>query len=119
MTLYAHDGLEMIMMERFEGLTSAVDCHGDDGTMSLTFSSADAYKAALQEWAHINDSDEGKFLLIANHDGCGPNDRRQPYMYALQSFKLRKLLTVEQYYESHRRRAELHHLLDGPNGAIF
>lgn len=80
MTLYAQDGLEMVMMERFESLTSAVDCHGDDGTMSLTFSSANAYNAALQEWAHINDSDDGKFLLIANHDGCGPDDERQPYM---------------------------------------
>ncbi len=67
MTLYAPDGLEMVMMERFEGLTSAVDCHGDDGSMSLAFSSANAFNYALQEWAHINDSDNGTFLLIANH----------------------------------------------------
>lgn len=80
MTLYAPDGLEMVLMEEFDGLTSAVDCQGDDGTISLTFSSPNAFNYALQQWAHINDSDDGKFLLIANHDGCGPEDQRQPYL---------------------------------------
>ena len=80
MTLFAPDGLEMVMMERFEGLTSAVDCHGDDGTMSLSFSSRKAFQYALKQWKHINDADDGSFLLIANHDGCGPDDERQPYL---------------------------------------
>ena len=80
MTLYAPDGLEMVLMEEFDSLTSAVDCQGDDGTISLTFSSPGAFNYALQQWAHINDSDDGKFLLIANHDGCGPEDQRQPYL---------------------------------------
>ena len=80
MTLYAPDGLEMVLMEEFDSLTSAVDCQGDDGTISLTFSSPKAFNYALQQWAHINDADDGKFLLIANHDGCGPEDQRQPYL---------------------------------------
>ena len=80
MTLYAPDGLQMIMMERFEGLTSAVDCKGDDGTMSLTFKSKDAFEHALKTWTYINEKEEDKFLLIANHDGCGPDDQRQPYL---------------------------------------
>ena len=81
MTLYAEDGLEIVMMERFEGLTSAVDCQGNgDGKLSLTFSSQNAYEYALKQWAFINDSDNGKFLLITNHDGCGPDNERQPYM---------------------------------------
>jgi len=80
MTLYAPDGLLMIMLERFEGLTSAVDCKGDDGIMSLTFSSQDAFNHALQEWSYINKNDDGQFLLIANHGGCGPDDQRQPYL---------------------------------------
>lgn len=80
MTLYAPDGLLMIMMERFEGLTSSVDCKGDDGTMSLTFNSQSAFNYALQEWTYVNENDNGKFLLIANHEGCGPNDQRQPYL---------------------------------------
>ena len=79
MTLYAPDGLEMIMMERFEGLTTAVDCQGDDGTMSLTFKSQQAYQYALDTWSHINRKDDDRFLLIANHDGCGPDEERQPY----------------------------------------
>ena len=80
MTLYAPDGLLMIMMERFAGLTSSVDCRGDDGTMSLTFSSLNAYNYALQGWNYINENDDGQFLLIANHEGCGPDDQRQPYL---------------------------------------
>lgn len=80
MTLYAPDGLMMIMMERFEGLTSAVDCEGDDGQMSLTFSSQQAYDYALKQWSYINENEDGKFLLIANHDGCGADERRQPYL---------------------------------------
>lgn len=80
MTLYAEDGLEIVMMERFEGLTTSVDCNGDDGTMSLTFSSQDAFKYALQQWDFINNADDGNFLLIANHDGCGPDGERQPYL---------------------------------------
>lgn len=80
MTLYAPDGLLMIMMERFEGLTSSIDCRGDDGTMSLTFKSLNAFNRALQSWSYINDNDNGEFLLIANQDGCGPDDQRQPYL---------------------------------------
>ncbi len=80
MTLYASDGLLMILMERFEGLTSSVDCKGDDGTMSLTFKSLSAFNYALQSWTYINDNDDGQFLLIANHEGCGPDDHRQPYL---------------------------------------
>ena len=69
MTLYAADGLLLILMERFDSLTSSVDCDGDDGTMSLTFDSQDAFNYALQEWNYVNQNDDGKFLLIANHEG--------------------------------------------------
>ncbi|KAL9024350.1 MAG: hypothetical protein Q9196_006579, partial [Gyalolechia fulgens] len=79
MTLYAPEGLPIVLMERFEGLTAAVDCKGDDGAMSLTFKSKAAYDYALQAWEYINEDDSQQFLLIANHDGCGPDDERQPY----------------------------------------
>ncbi|KAI4266566.1 MAG: hypothetical protein LQ337_008752, partial [Flavoplaca oasis] len=78
-TLYAPSGLPIILMERFEGLTSAVDCKGDDGTTSLTFISKGAYDYALHIWSRINENDAEQFLLIANHDGCGPVNERQPY----------------------------------------
>ncbi|CAO1604866.1 hypothetical protein XANCAGTX0491_008407 [Xanthoria calcicola] len=79
MTLYAPSGLPIVLMERFEGLTSAVDCKGDDGAMSLTFTSKGAYDYALKIWSYINEDDTQQFLMIANHDGCGPADERQPY----------------------------------------
>lgn len=80
MTLYADDGLPIVLMERFEGLTKSIDCKGDDGSMSLTFNSENAFQYALKSWDFINQSPDKRFLLIANHDGCGPNDQRQPYL---------------------------------------
>ncbi|KAI9848432.1 MAG: hypothetical protein M1837_000227 [Sclerophora amabilis] len=80
MTLYAPDGKKIVLMERFEGLTTALDCKGDDGEMSLTFKSKDAFDYAAKQWAWINEGDEDSFILIANHDGCGPADERQPYL---------------------------------------
>ncbi|KAL8786204.1 MAG: hypothetical protein Q9213_002892 [Squamulea squamosa] len=80
MTLYAPDGLQVVMMERFEPLTSAVDCKGDDGEMSLTFKSQDVFDYAIKTWSFINEAQDERFLLIANHDGCGPDDERQPYL---------------------------------------
>ncbi|KAL8977887.1 MAG: hypothetical protein Q9205_006403 [Flavoplaca limonia] len=80
MTLFAPDGLQIVMMERFEPLTSAVDCKGDDGEMSLTFKSQEIFDHAINTWSFINEAQEERFLLIANHDGCGPDDERQPYL---------------------------------------
>lgn len=70
----------MILLERFDHLTSAIDCRGDDGTMSVTFNFKAAYDYALHAWDFVNKIDNGSFLLIANHQGCGPDDERQPYM---------------------------------------
>lgn len=81
MTLYAPNGLKIIMMERFEGLTSALDCKGDDGEMSLTFNSQEAFDYAVKQWSWINEDDSKSFLLVANHDGCGPDAERQAYMW--------------------------------------
>jgi len=81
MTLYAPGGQQIVMMETFEGLTSSVDCKGDDGEMALTFKSQDAFDYAHEKWAFINEKPEYSFLLIANHDGCGPDDERQAYKY--------------------------------------
>ncbi|KAI4226097.1 MAG: hypothetical protein LQ349_006940 [Xanthoria aureola] len=80
MTLYGPDGLQIVMMERFEPLTSTVDCKGDDGEMSLTFKSKEIFDHAIKTWSFINEAKDERFLLIANHDGCGPDDERQPYL---------------------------------------
>ena len=108
MTLYSSDDVLIIMMERFEPLTTSVDCKGDDGEMSLTFRSEDAFRHTLQQWSYINDNEEGKFLLIANHAGCGPDDRRQPYLYVrIGHGKLKSsLMNLGQYIKDHRRNRE-------------
>lgn len=81
MTLYAPDGHLIVMMELFEVFTSSVDCQGDDGQMSLTFKSQEAFDYAHSKWSFINDRSDSAFLLIANHDSCGPPQERQPYKY--------------------------------------
>ena len=71
----------MILLEEFDDLTRAVDCKGDDGLMSLTFKDQAAFDYALKTWSYINKKEESKFLVIANHEGCGPDDQRQPYLF--------------------------------------
>lgn len=79
MTLHAPDGRPILMMENFETLTSAIDCDGADGTLGLTFKNQKAMMYALQKWAYINQREDDDFILIANHEGCGPDEERIPY----------------------------------------
>lgn len=79
-TLTAPAGLPIVLLERFESLTKYVDCNGDDGHMSLTFKSEDAFQRSLQAWAFVNHGEHHRFMVIANHDGCGRDHQRQPYM---------------------------------------
>ncbi|MCJ1465815.1 hypothetical protein MMC07_004434 [Pseudocyphellaria aurata] len=80
MTLQAPPNLPIVLLERFDHMTSDVDCKGDDGEMSLTFKSEYAFRQASSAWKYINDHEDHRFLLIANHKGCGPGDERQPYI---------------------------------------
>jgi hypothetical protein len=79
-TLQANSVRPLVLLERFEHLTARVDCRGKDGHMSVTFISTDAFQQALNAWRYINDHVDHQFLVIANHDGCAPEDDRQPYM---------------------------------------
>ena len=83
---------QMVLLEEFDDLTSAVDCAGTEGMMSLTFKNQDAFNYALKTWNYVNEKDDSKFLVIANHDGCGPNDQRQPYLF-VQDLLIRRLGT--------------------------
>lgn len=78
-TLDAPSGLPIVLLERFESLTEYVDCNGDDGHMSLTFKSQDAFRRALNAWSFVNNGNQ-RFMVIANHDGCGARYQRQVYM---------------------------------------
>ena len=80
MTLYAHDGLPIVLLERFEELNVSVKCKDDERTLSLTFGSQEAFDYALKQWGYVNKADDGKFLFITNKDGCGPDGQRQAYM---------------------------------------
>lgn len=79
-TLQQNPGLPIVLLERFEHLTADVDCRGRSGHISLTFTSENTFQQALKAWRYINDHVNHQFLLIANHDGCAPEDDRQPYM---------------------------------------
>lgn len=79
-TLKEMPGLPLVLLERFEHLTARVDCRGKSGHISLTFTSGDTFEEALKAWRYVNDHVGQQFLLIANHDGCAPEDDRQPYV---------------------------------------
>lgn len=67
-------------METFEGLTKEVDCNGKDGRLSITFQDKQAFEYAIGKWSYINEDADTQFILITNHDGCGPDEERQAYM---------------------------------------
>jgi len=80
MTLVAPSGMPIVMMERLEGLTSAVDCSAEtDGELAVTWESREVYDQALKEWAWVNEEAALQFLLVVNHDGCGPDAERVAY----------------------------------------
>jgi hypothetical protein len=79
MTMFAQEKLPIVMMEKFAGLTSKVDCQGADGQMSLTFRSDAAYQQASKVWKYLNDAQENQFLMIANHPSCSDPGQRQPF----------------------------------------
>lgn len=85
MTLYAPEGLPIVLLERFEELNVSVKCHDREGKLSLTFSSKDAFDYAVKQWGYVNKADDGKFLFITNKDGCGPDDQRQAYTLVTQN----------------------------------
>lgn len=83
LTLFAQDGLPIILLEEFEELIISVDCRDNEGRLDLKFNSTDAFDHAKKQWAYVNEKEHDNFLLIANHDNCGSNDQRQGYMLVL------------------------------------
>lgn len=81
MTLNAPKGQRMVLMEHFDELTSDRICNEDTGHLILTFKSKAAYKHALESWSHVKGDSNEQFIMMTNHDGCGPQYERQPYMY--------------------------------------
>ncbi|KAF8475514.1 hypothetical protein BDZ91DRAFT_788213 [Kalaharituber pfeilii] len=80
MTLYSPNGIPVIMMERFEGLTKAVDCEvKTDGFISLTLSDEKGFQHAREAWDWINQGEDDEFIMITDHDGCAPEEERKAY----------------------------------------
>jgi hypothetical protein len=80
MTLTAPSGLPIVMMERLEGLTTAVDCSiVGDGTLSVTWKDNATYYQALQSWNWVNENSTNQFLMVVNSDGCGEDSQRAAY----------------------------------------
>lgn len=75
--------MPIVAMENFQHITSAVECNDDDGKMSMTFVSSNAFDAAKKAWEWLNKDSKNEFLLVANHPGCGADEQRVPYRYAL------------------------------------
>jgi len=80
MTLFAPGGVPVILMERFEGLTKAVDCSIEkDGSIGLTLLDQKGFEYAKQAWDWINAADDDEFIMVTDHEGCAPGDERKAY----------------------------------------
>jgi hypothetical protein len=91
MTMSAAEGEKILSMERFGYLIESVTCgYGD---MVLKFKSKDSFQYAMKQWEWADEKKKNKFIMVANHDGCGPAGQRQPY-YVTGSRKNEKELTA-------------------------
>lgn len=63
-------------MEKFEGLTSDVDCSTiGDHKLSVTLVDEEVF-SYIQIWSWINEREDNQFVMIMNHEGCGPAAQR-------------------------------------------
>jgi hypothetical protein len=51
-----------------------------DKDIVLVFKSKESFEYATKAWGWVNDEETHKFILIANHGGCAPEDQRQGYL---------------------------------------
>ncbi|KAL7267996.1 hypothetical protein RUND412_009395 [Rhizina undulata] len=117
----APDGMRIINMEAFEGFTTSVDCStAGDGKIGLTFRDKQSFEYAINKWGWINEKEEHQFVMVTNHDGCGADAERVPYLvnrvdYHEQNFTT-DLFATETALEKVASNYTIHfgHIEDGP-----
>ncbi|KAK6353805.1 hypothetical protein TWF730_008231 [Orbilia blumenaviensis] len=78
-TLHAPDPEHpLIMMEKFDGLTTGLECTSRT-QMKIRFKSKLAMDHAVAAWKWVNSEEGDYFYLIANHPTCCPSSQRAPY----------------------------------------
>ncbi|RVD83069.1 uncharacterized protein DFL_007471 [Arthrobotrys flagrans] len=78
-TLHAPDpDHPLIMMEKFDGLTTSLEC-ASKTQMKIKFKSKPAMDHAIAAWKWVNSEEDDYFYLIANHPTCCPSSQRAPY----------------------------------------
>ncbi|KAK6510430.1 hypothetical protein TWF506_009538 [Arthrobotrys conoides] len=78
-TLHAPDpDHPLIMMEKFDGLTTSLECTSIT-QMKIKFKSKPAMDHAVAAWKWVNSEEGDYFYLIANHPTCCPSSQRAPY----------------------------------------
>ncbi|KAK6511842.1 hypothetical protein TWF481_000748 [Arthrobotrys musiformis] len=78
-TLHAPDpDHPLIMMEKFDGLTTSLECTSRT-QMKVKFKSKPAMDHAVAAWKWVNSEGDDYFYLIANHPTCCPSSQRAPY----------------------------------------
>ena len=76
----APSNLPIVSVEHFESFLRRIDCEKSTGQVSFTFKYKKAFEEALKAWTFVNNGVENEFLLLANHDGCGSDQDRHPYV---------------------------------------
>ena len=80
MTLQAPDGLPIVLLEHFQELVVEINCRDQEGRLDLKWDSVNAFEVAKSQWNYVNKDEKGRFLVIANQDGCGQTGQRQGYV---------------------------------------
>ncbi|CAG8977732.1 hypothetical protein HYALB_00012167 [Hymenoscyphus albidus] len=78
LTVFFNEEYEFVIgMEKFDGMLNSVDCSEN---MMLEFKDNATFTYAKQAWNWVSDDVNNTFVMVANYDGCGDDQERQPYL---------------------------------------
>jgi len=72
------DAENILSMERFDGMLTAVECGTDK--LQLTFEDDTTFAYAQKVWDWVNGADNNSFVMVAGPGDCGSNENRIPYI---------------------------------------
>ncbi|KIW06953.1 uncharacterized protein PV09_02614 [Verruconis gallopava] len=72
------DSENILSMERFTYLTSAINC--TQTSMDIAFKDDEAFGYAKRVWDWVNGADNHSFVMVAGTGDCGWNTARQPFI---------------------------------------
>jgi hypothetical protein len=78
------DDENLLSMEEFDGMLTAVECEADH--ISMTFEDDATFAYAQRVWDWVNGADNHSFVMVAGAGDCGNNTERIPYMISSMEY---------------------------------